>query len=64
MLLHADAIAEDCAAGVWTGWIDSDNADGVFLLAVVFCQLIDEGALAGAGGSSKADGSSFSCVRE
>ena len=32
MVLHANAVAENCAAGVGAGRIDGDDADGVLLL--------------------------------
>ena len=60
MLLHANAVAENCAAGIGTGGIDRDNADGVFLFAIMFRQLIDERAFAGAGGAGQTDGASLS----
>ena len=46
MLLHADAVAQNRSAGVGTGGIDRDDADGAFFLAIVAGQLIDQRALA------------------
>src|SRR5207237_566332 len=31
---HANAVAEDCAAGEWRGGVDGDDADALFLFAV------------------------------
>src|SRR5580765_634778 len=46
--LHANSIAEDSASGVGTGGIDSDDADGFFVFAMVRGKAIDEGAFASA----------------
>jgi hypothetical protein len=55
MTLHADTVAEDCAAGEGAGGIDSDDADGFAGGPEVGDHLIDEGAFAGAGGAGDAD---------
>src|SRR5262249_61758654 len=47
--LHADAIAEDGAAGERAGGIDGDDSDAHAALAERACDLIVERALAGAG---------------
>ena len=47
--LHPDPVAEDGAAGERGGWIDSEDADGLFPLPEGGDQRIDEGALPGAG---------------
>ena len=62
MLLHANAITQDRAAGVWTCRIDGYDSDRVALLAVMFRQLIDKRALARTWRTSKTDGSGFACV--
>ena len=62
MLLHADAVAENCTAGVRTSGIDRNNADGLILFAIVLCKLIDQRAFAGAGSAGQTDGSRFPCV--
>ena len=46
MLLHADAIAENCTASVRAGWIDRDDAHFTILLAIEARKLIDQRALA------------------
>jgi hypothetical protein len=48
MRLHAQAIAKDCAAGKWTGRIDSDDTDGLAALARLGHEPIHERALSGA----------------
>ena len=53
--LHANAIAENCAAGVWTGGIDGDDADRFACCAIMCSEAIDERALAGAGRAGDAD---------
>src|SRR5579864_8705635 len=55
MGLHADAIAQDGAAGVRAGGIDGDDADGALLLAVLAGELVDQRALAGAGSAGHPD---------
>ena len=53
--LHADAIAENRAAGVRTRGIDRDHADRTIGLTQLGGQPIDERALARAGGTGDAD---------
>src|SRR3954470_5982256 len=64
MLLHTNAVAKNCSAGVRTGGIDRDNSDGLLLLAIMLGQVIDQRAFAGAGRARQADCSRFTCVRE
>ena len=47
--LHADTIAEDCAAGVGTGGIYGDDTDAFVLLAVLGGDAIDQCAFSRAG---------------
>ncbi len=47
MILHADAVAQNRSAGVRTGRVHGDDADGLVVLAVVLGQLVDQRALAG-----------------
>src|SRR5262249_12229845 len=49
MALHADAIAENSAAAVRAGGIDSNDADAFCVPAIVGGETIDERAFAGAG---------------
>ena len=55
MLLHADAVAQNGAAGEGAGGVHGDNADGLALLAGVRRQPVSEGALAGARRPGDAD---------
>jgi hypothetical protein len=64
MLLHANAVAKDCATGVGTGWIDGDNAERVFLFAIMLGQLIDKSAFAGSGSPCDTYSQGFARVRE
>src|SRR5437867_10741697 len=48
MLLHADTVAEEGAARKGTGRIDSDNANGVSLLARLGSECGSDGTFAGA----------------
>ena len=52
---HADAIAEDGAAGERRGRIDGDDSDALLLRAVVLRQRRHERRLAGAGRAGDAD---------
>src|SRR5258705_4681680 len=45
VVLHADAIAENGAAGVGTGRVDGDDAQRLFLFSIEARELIDERAL-------------------
>ena len=55
MALHADAIAEDRAAGNAAGGIDSENADRLSLAAECARERVDQRALAGARRPGDAD---------
>src|SRR5437868_650510 len=55
MILHANAVAENCASGVRTGGIDRDDASRASLLAVELRELVDQRALAGAGRTRKSE---------
>src|SRR6185436_10050863 len=54
-LFHADAIAEQRAAGVRAGGIDGEDADGAITRTQRFRQLVDERALARARRTGDAD---------
>ncbi len=56
MPLHADAVAEDRAAGDAAGGIDGDDGDGLSAAAEFGGQRVDERALARAGRTGDADG--------
>ena len=64
MLLHANAVAENRAAGVGTGRIDGDDAHGAILPAINAGELIDERALACSGRASQAEDAGFAGMRE
>ena len=64
MILHADAVAENRAAGVGTGRIDGDDADGAVLLAIVLGELIDQGALPCSRRAGETDDACFARMRE
>ena len=49
MILHADAIAQNRSSRVRAGGIDGNDSDRSIFFAIVFCQLIDQRALACAG---------------
>lgn len=62
MVLHADAVAENCAASVRAGGIDGDDGDGAILLAIEPGELIDKGAFARSGRTGQADDPGFAGV--
>ena len=64
MLLHANAVAQNRAAGVGAGGIDGDDADRRSLLAIVVCQLIDQRALARAGRAGEPEYPRLAAVRK
>ena len=64
VVLHADAVAENRAAGVGAGGIDGDDGDGAILLAIKAGELIDQRALPRARRTGQADDPSFACVWE
>ena len=64
MVLHANAVAQNRAAAVWTGGIDRDDAYRLVLLAIVACQLIDQRALACPRRAGQPDYSRSPSVRE
>jgi len=64
VILHADAVAENGSAGVGTGRIDRDDSNRAILLAIEFCELIDERALTRTRRARKADHSSLSRMQE
>ena len=55
MALHADAIAQDRAAGERAGGVDGDDADRFLLGAIVGRQAVHQRALAGARRAGDAD---------
>ena len=64
MVLHADAITENCATGIRTAGIDGDDSDGAVFFAIVLRQLVDQRALARARRAGQADGSCASGMRK
>ncbi len=64
VVLHADAVAEDGAAGVRAGGIDGDDADGLILLAIVLGQLVDQRALASAGRAGESEDAGVAGLRK
>jgi hypothetical protein len=62
MLLHANAIAQNRPAGVWTRRVDRNDADGPIFLAIVAGKLIDERALPGARWPSQSEYPRLSAV--
>ena len=59
---HANAIAEDGAAGVGTGGVNGNDADRLILLTVVFGELVDQRALACSGCSGETQNASVTGV--
>ena len=55
MAEHADAVAENCAAGVRAGWIHRDNAHRFAFAAKLVNQLIGQRALSRTGRAGDAD---------
>ncbi len=53
--LHANAVAQNRAAGEWAGGIDRDNADRFAFFAITCGEPIDQRALARAGRAGDAD---------
>src|ERR1700692_3344806 len=49
VILHADAVAQNCTASVRAGGIYRDDADGSIFFAIEFGELIDQGTLPGSG---------------
>jgi len=45
MILHANAVAENCSACIWARRIDCDDADRLIFFAVVLSELINQRAL-------------------
>ena len=62
-VLHPDAVAEECAAGVGAGGVDGDDADGVAAAALFAGECADDGAFAGAGGAGDTDDSGVAGAR-
>src|SRR5512147_2164915 len=64
MRTHANAVAENCAARVRTGWINSDDSDRLALLAILARELVDQRALPCARCAGESDHAGTSGVRE
>ena len=64
VVLHADAVAENRAAGVGAGGIDGDDGDRAILLAIKPGELIDQCALPCTRRTGHADDTSFAGVGE
>src|SRR5271157_796799 len=62
MRLHANAVAQNCAATERAGRIDGYDADGLPLLAVLACYLVNQRALASTGRSGEAEEHSVTAV--
>ena len=63
-ILHADTVAQHCAACERTRWINSDNCHTLAFFAKVQCQLIDQRRFAGAGCARHANEVCFTSVRK
>jgi hypothetical protein len=61
---NADAIAKEGSAGEGAGRVDGEDADGSVLSAEGAGEAVNEGAFAGAGGSSDADAEGLAGVGE
>ena len=46
MLLHTDAIAQNCAARVWASRIDGDDSHCAVLFSIITSQMVHQRALA------------------
>jgi hypothetical protein len=55
MGLHANAVTQNCAAGVRACGIDRKNSDRALLFAIFAGKLIDQSAFASAGSAGKAN---------
>ena len=64
MLLHADAVAENCSPGVGTGWIHSDDPYRALMLAIEAGQLIDQRALPCSRRAGQAEHTRLAAVRK
>lgn len=64
MFLHANAIAENRAARIRAGRVDSNDSYGVTIFSKMPRHVIDERALAGTWRAGKADHAGFAGVRE
>jgi len=64
MVLHANAVAQNRPACVWTSRIDRDDADGAFFLAIVAGQLIDQRALTRTRRAGEPENSRMPAVRK
>jgi hypothetical protein len=64
MLLHADAIAQNRAAGLGTGGVDREHADLLALIAQHAGELIAQGAFACARRSCHAEDHGVSSARK
>ena len=64
MILHADAVAENCAAGKRAGGIDGKHADGLALGAKAARQSVDQRALPCAGRAGYAYAQRSAGIRE
>ena len=64
MVLHADAVAQNCAAGIGARRIDRDDAYRPVFLAIVSSELIHQRALPRAGGARESKDARMSAVRK
>src|SRR5579863_5791367 len=64
MFLHADAVTQNCSAGVRAGGIDGDNAYAAIFLAIKAGKLIDQRALPRPRRSSEAEDARLAAVRK
>jgi hypothetical protein len=62
MLLHANAVTQDRAAGIRTGRINSNDANRAILFAIKARKLIYQRALPCARSASQADDAGFACI--
>ena len=64
VVLHANAVAQNRAAGVGAGRVDGDDADGLIFFAIVLGELIDQRALPCSGRAGQTDDARVAGVRE
>ena len=64
MILHANAVAQDGAAGVRAGGIDGDDPNRAIIFPIMQRQLVDQRTLAGTGRTSQADDPCTPSVRK
>ena len=64
MVLHSNAVPQNCPARIRTSRIDRDNADLLLLFAIVFGKLIHQRTLARSRSARKTDNARLASVWE